>query len=429
MQNNFIQNLKFVFSHSSTFTLILANLIPFFGVLFWHWDLRTILFLYWSESGVIGFFNVLKMSLAQGVESKQASMSKIGSIIFFILHFGTFMAVHGIFLFIITGSVATFSSFSWSSVLFGLAGIFSSHGYSFVSNYLINKEYQTATVSGLFSHPYSRIIVMHFTILLGGFISMILGSPAGLLILLIIFKIIVDLSGHLHERIKFTPVIEKDGRRLTAQFEIDMAQSPVATKGKKFVWKFVGAAVLIFVVGSFVFSATRFLQISKLFSGDYLFFPDSADQTQQEQPNQEWQEYTNPNGGYQFSYPQSWLLESEDFKDDFGKVLYTEAWLKESADGQLEDRLRINYAKDLQCSITSKHSAELQLSQKYESAAGMPATIFEGEDSLYTGDRHLKIILIPHNEMCYEFYLWDKKGNPNEAIFDQIIKSFKIGID
>jgi hypothetical protein len=39
--------------------LIAVNLIPLFGVLF-GWSLFSIMFLYWIENGVIGFFNVFK---------------------------------------------------------------------------------------------------------------------------------------------------------------------------------------------------------------------------------------------------------------------------------------------------------------------------------------------------------------------------------
>ena len=46
--------------------LIVANLIPLIGVLFFGWSVWNILIVYWLENGIVGVFNVLKMATAQG---------------------------------------------------------------------------------------------------------------------------------------------------------------------------------------------------------------------------------------------------------------------------------------------------------------------------------------------------------------------------
>ena len=46
--------------------LVVANLIPLVGVLFFDWNVWMILVVYWLENGVVGFFNVLKMLRAEG---------------------------------------------------------------------------------------------------------------------------------------------------------------------------------------------------------------------------------------------------------------------------------------------------------------------------------------------------------------------------
>jgi Family of unknown function (DUF6498) len=50
----------------SAILLLLANLIPLVGVLFFGWSLLTILVLYWLENGIVGIWNVPKIILAQG---------------------------------------------------------------------------------------------------------------------------------------------------------------------------------------------------------------------------------------------------------------------------------------------------------------------------------------------------------------------------
>jgi hypothetical protein len=50
--------------------------------------------------------------------------------------------------------------------------------------------------------PYVRVFVMHITILGGGFLSMALGSPAALLLVLVLLKTAVDVKFHLREHKK-----------------------------------------------------------------------------------------------------------------------------------------------------------------------------------------------------------------------------------
>ena len=52
-----------ILTYPSIFILILANSLPLLGILFFSWDVFSLLFLYWLETIVIGFFNVLKISL------------------------------------------------------------------------------------------------------------------------------------------------------------------------------------------------------------------------------------------------------------------------------------------------------------------------------------------------------------------------------
>ena len=53
-------------STRSAVLLVAANLIPLVGVLFFGWSLWTILVLYWVENGIVGFWNVPRIMLAQG---------------------------------------------------------------------------------------------------------------------------------------------------------------------------------------------------------------------------------------------------------------------------------------------------------------------------------------------------------------------------
>ncbi len=45
----------------SVASLVLANLIPLVGTLFFGWSSGVILVLYWFETAVIGFYSILKL--------------------------------------------------------------------------------------------------------------------------------------------------------------------------------------------------------------------------------------------------------------------------------------------------------------------------------------------------------------------------------
>src|SRR4051794_13280890 len=49
----------------SVIALVLANLVPVFGVLVLHWEVFPLMFLFWSENVIVGVFNVLKMLVNQ----------------------------------------------------------------------------------------------------------------------------------------------------------------------------------------------------------------------------------------------------------------------------------------------------------------------------------------------------------------------------
>jgi hypothetical protein len=51
--------------------------------------------------------------------------------------------------------------------------------------------------------PYGRVVILHITIIIGGFLSVFLGSPLVALLFLIILKIVIDIATHLREHRKY----------------------------------------------------------------------------------------------------------------------------------------------------------------------------------------------------------------------------------
>lgn len=184
--------------------LILANLAPLGGVLFLGWDAAALLFLFWLENAVIGFYNLLKMaSLGQA--------QALFFIPFFTIHYGAFLFGHLAFLVIFfvvggllpegPGGLASGFRDAGATALsvLPMAGVFLlSHGVSFFLIFL-REERRNATLPQLMMAPYGRVVVLHVAIVLGGFAAMFAGQPLFILVILVMGKIVLDVRAHLKE--------------------------------------------------------------------------------------------------------------------------------------------------------------------------------------------------------------------------------------
>jgi hypothetical protein len=196
--------------------LLVVNTIPLFGVLFFGWSLFSIMVLYWLENGIIGFFTVFKIARASGTPRSGApgftvggrpvsTPNKVVMIAFFTIHYGLFWTVHGIFVFVLFGltfSPEPFGGFEPGGVAIAAAALFLSHGVSFFVNFLGKEEYLTVSPAQQMIEPYSRVVVLHVTILAGGFLAGFFGAPLGALVVLVLFKTAIDLRAHLREHRK-----------------------------------------------------------------------------------------------------------------------------------------------------------------------------------------------------------------------------------
>jgi hypothetical protein len=202
---------------SSALILVAFNLIPLAGVLFWGWNVATLLVLYWVENGIVGVLNVPKMLLARAPADPnegelrmngRVSTSSAAMVAFFLIHYGIFWFVHGVFVW----TLPTFAAFGGiggvggsqvsrgpdlSAVAWGALGLAISHGASFVINFLGRREYLRISPGRQMFAPYGRLVILHMAIILGAFVSIMIGSPVGAVAVLVILKTIVDLSLHL----------------------------------------------------------------------------------------------------------------------------------------------------------------------------------------------------------------------------------------
>jgi hypothetical protein len=216
MSNRLLDTVQALFerqtlSKPSVWALIIANLYPVIGVIFFNWQTYPLLLFFWTENLVIGFYTVLKMLVASGENAKPAA--KLFTVPFFCFHYGIFTLVHGVFVVALFGGILTDDTVTAGTLtqqilnyqlFWGVLVLLISHGISFFKNYIGNNEYRQAELTKLMFQPYGRVVIFHITIIIGGFLSMFLGSPVIALLLLIILKVSIDIITHLSEHRKYT---------------------------------------------------------------------------------------------------------------------------------------------------------------------------------------------------------------------------------
>ncbi len=195
---------------ASAVVLVAANVIPLYGVVALGWSVFDVLLLFWVENVIVGLLNVARMIFAAPDDPLQWG-AKLLFVPFFCFHYGMFTAVHGAFVFGLFGHLKTSGLIEpalWLDTIgarqlwLPVGVLAASHLFSFLWNYIGRGEYRLASAPELMTKPYARVVVLHLTILFGGFGVQALGSPLWALVLLVVLKTGIDLAAHLREHRK-----------------------------------------------------------------------------------------------------------------------------------------------------------------------------------------------------------------------------------
>lgn len=200
--------------------LVVANLIPLAGVVFFDWNARNLLLLYWLENLVVGAYTLLRMLHAGGLRALFPAA-------FFSFHYAFFCAGHGMFILAIAtlggadGAAApeAFDDDAWGplmpfhmlwslieSILRDAPGLLTlpllafvvSHGISTLVHHFIGGEDKGRGADDIMFDPYKRIVALHIAILAGS--MLVIGSGGGslapALAVLVAIKLAIDLHQH-----------------------------------------------------------------------------------------------------------------------------------------------------------------------------------------------------------------------------------------
>lgn len=179
--------------NSARLQLILSlafNAIPLAGVTFWGWSAFELIFLYWLENVVIGARTALMMLLSARFNGVIATL---GTTAFFTAHYGIFCLVHGMFVMSLFGDASGSHPFEFaptgSAITIGLWAMIAWQAALLLLHVISGDRSNAMDMMG---SPYPRIIVLHLTILGGGFLLMALDWPHAGVVLLAILKTLMD---------------------------------------------------------------------------------------------------------------------------------------------------------------------------------------------------------------------------------------------
>lgn len=195
--------------------LIAANAITIVLAVVENWDLRELMFIYWTQSVVIGFFSYqrmldLKQFSTEGVRQngcrvEPTEKTKKSMASFFLLHYGAFHAFYLVF--ILAADKREFQD-SYFFVMVCAAVFALNHWYSYRENREKDAD-RKPNIGTIMLFPYARIVPMHLTLIAGGSMN----SESTLVLLMFLgLKTAADVVMHMIEHSSWQGVPEKPFR-------------------------------------------------------------------------------------------------------------------------------------------------------------------------------------------------------------------------
>lgn len=178
---------------------MLLNAVPLYGVLRLGWQSFDVIFLYWIENLLIGFFALLRIVVRPYRHPLELVLQLLLAP-FFTFHYGMFCWVHGSFVISLFGPASLRSAALEDAMFAALQTPFVSWSVSALLMLRLLDWIGDVRLHGLGGEgvkalmfgPYRRIFVLHLTIILSGFALGALDEPTVGLVLLVVLKTAFD---------------------------------------------------------------------------------------------------------------------------------------------------------------------------------------------------------------------------------------------
>ncbi|MGD8418268.1 MAG: DUF6498-containing protein [Pseudomonadales bacterium] len=216
--------------------LVGLNMVPVVGVFYWGWQSFELIFLYWMENVVIGAFTVGRMVIRPYGHPIDFALPLFFAP-FFVFHYGMFCWGHGTFVMGLFGpdtlnnagvAGAALDVLAMPHMLAALLALASIQALDWIRD-VRERGLGADGVKTLMTAPYRRIVVLHVSIIVGGFALLSLDQPTTGLVILVLVKTASDVW---HWRTDGGAEATGDGPAVTPEMIAEMAEKypePVVT--------------------------------------------------------------------------------------------------------------------------------------------------------------------------------------------------------
>lgn len=184
--------------------IMVASLLPLAGVIFFNWDLKSVMLIYWLESLISGAFVALKLYIRPPWHPGLL-FARIFVLSFYLLFWLGFVVAHLLVILVLFhpgGPEAfefpdRFEAFitmvfaEW--MLLPAAILLLTYGWQFIRDWLLAAGWQRVSELRLLGGLLGRVIVIHIILVVGGYVVLTFGQPLILLFMLIAAKLGMDL--------------------------------------------------------------------------------------------------------------------------------------------------------------------------------------------------------------------------------------------
>lgn len=164
---------------------LLLNLVPVIGYWFLDWSMFAIVYIYWVEALLVGFFLALRVLLSKGADPVTGRLMplsrRIGKALKTLLVRTAILLFYWLFILVFValgqGKLSTGEHHKNIEIIFFLNSTFNiavfafflSQLQEFIRDFILNDQYKTEVPSGFISFFDSRTIIIHVVIVLGTF--------------------------------------------------------------------------------------------------------------------------------------------------------------------------------------------------------------------------------------------------------------------
>ena len=206
-----------LYGDRSVLFLLLSNLFTIVLAVLQQWDVYTLMWIYWGQSVVIGYFNVHRILDLEKFSTKNFTINdkpvdptpetQRKTAGFFALHYGLF---HFAYLVFLLGEAGIQHTFPLIYVALCMLAFYFNHRFSYHYNRERERD-DIPNIGHIMFFPYLRIIPMHLMIVMGG---KFLGSNSSALLTFLLLKAAADVTMHMVEHAMARSRARRATRRL-----------------------------------------------------------------------------------------------------------------------------------------------------------------------------------------------------------------------